>query len=677
MPQYLKDYGERLVELGYRIVPLPPGSKGPHRKGWPKFNPDAAQVRQWYSNGSANDGIGVLAATTPAIDVDILDLEVADLMSQEIDRIFAGQALMTRTGKAPKFLIPFRSDEPFRKLSSSVYTDGTHEHKVEILGDGQQWVAYHIHPDTGKPYQWFDGIGENGIRSVGRADLPVLTRGDAQRVIDAFEVLAANKIRSGKWRLRTTAADRVEKPLTDDPFVDQPVGKSDSEVASLLARHPNADSDYDHWFKVLAAVHHELSDAGRELAYEWSSSSSKHTDEKFDTTWNSLGAYTGRQITLRSLLKDDKPTLAEPTAADLAFCFYAGDEYSIDFAGGPELVEDVLPERGIAMVYGPSGKGKTFWTLDIAFHVHNGARWRDKDVKQGDVMYVAAEAGRGIKKRIQAVRTLHPDWRAPFIADAAPNLSSLTSIQAVRDAACAAGSPAMLIVDTMSASFEGDDSSQKDVAQMIRNLKILADDLQCLVVFVHHTTKDGGSFRGSGVLYNDVDAVLELESTGEGAERKQWVTQRKHREGEDGKSYPFRLVISEPLAFKPNGKPVTSCTIEQESYKPEPKKEGRKSRSGDFETAENYRTARIYLHIIEELVGLGDANVDENDVISAIQSDPELNPMGYEDKPAKRSIQRTLHTLGEKGKITKEGRWIRVCRNYHTLAHPTRTAYTP
>src|SRR5271167_4861640 len=41
--QYLKQYGERLVELGYRIVPLPPGSKGPKRKGWPQMHADAAQ----------------------------------------------------------------------------------------------------------------------------------------------------------------------------------------------------------------------------------------------------------------------------------------------------------------------------------------------------------------------------------------------------------------------------------------------------------------------------------------------------------------------------------------------------------------------------------------------------------------------------------------------------------
>lgn len=351
----------------------------------------------------------------------------------------------------------------------------------------------------------------------------------------------------------------------------------------------------------------------------------------------------------------------KPTETDLAFRFHSGDDYAQDFNAAPELVEDVFPERGIAMVYGPSGKGKTFWTLDLAFHVHNGAKWRDKDVVQGDVMYVAAEAGRGIKKRIQAVKRIHPEWRAPFVADLAPDLASATSLEAVRDAANAAGHPAIVIIDTMSASFEGDDSSQADVAKMIRNLKILSDALECLVLFVHHTTKDGASYRGSGVLFANVDAVLELVSEGEGAERRQWMTQRKHREGEDGKSYPFALRISEPLATKPNGKPVTSCTVEQIEHDGTLTRKEKRSTGGKFETSENYATARHFLSVIQEEVGLGDANIDENDVIAAIQRDEKENKSGFDDHPPVSNIKRTLLTLAKLGKIRKEGRWIRVC----------------
>jgi KaiC/GvpD/RAD55 family RecA-like ATPase len=665
MPQYFKEHGERLVELGYRIVPLPPGSKGPNRKGWPKFELTAESVRKMAANGSAHDGVGVLAATTPAIDVDILDEEVAQQMSDEIDRIFAGQALMTRTGRAPKFLIPFRSDEPFRKLTSKVYSDGKHEHKVEILGDGQQWVAYHIHPGTELPYAWWDGVADDGIVSVALTALPLLSRSDGQRVIDAFELLAAGMVAAGRWAANSTPAVRIREDVArDDPFAGFAEPVSDLTRAQIEALVHKCDSSaYDRWIDVGMMLHHQYAagEEGFEIWEAWSANAHNYDAEAMRPHWESFGNSSAAPRTIRGLLKEfGQPKSAEPTDADRAFRFYAGDDYATDFNAAPEIVEDVLPDRGIAMVYGPSGKGKTFWTLDLAFHVHNGERWRDKDVACGDVMYVAAEAGRGIKKRIHAVKRLHPEWRAPFVADIAPDLASAVSLEAVRDAALAAGSPRIVIIDTMSASFEGDDSSQQDIAKMMRNLKTLSDALECLVVFVHHTTKDGASYRGSGVLFANVDAVLELVSEGEGAERKQWVTQRKHREGEDGKSYPFSLKVSEPLAFKPNGKPITSCTVEQEDYKPVTKP-SKKPRGGEFETSQVYATARHFLSVIQDEIGMGDVGIDEQDVILAIQKDEKDNKSGFEDYPPVSNIKRTLLTLAKQGKIRREGRWIRLC----------------
>ena len=73
-----------------------------------------------------------------------------------------------------------------------------------------------------------------------------------------------------------------------------------------------------------------------------------------------------------------------------------------------------------------------------------------------------------------------------------------------------------------------------------------------------------------------------------------------------------------------------------------------------------YGKARKYLSIIEDLVGLGGANVDETDVITAIQDDETVNPLKEPDNPRPDSIKRTLLRLGDLGKIHKEGRWIRL-----------------
>jgi hypothetical protein len=664
MPQYLKDFGERLCELGYHVLPVRPGTKGVTEKNWPNTYADAQQIRKWYTNGHAPSGVSINAKYCPLIDVDVLDEEVAQAMSDAIDRIFAGEPnLMTRTGLAPKFGVPMQSDGSIRKISSAVYTDGTHDHKVEILGDGQQWVAYHEHPDTRRPYEWWDGIDGSGIISHRRTQLPLLTADDARAVVEAFELLAAARVQAGAWRKKSgDVVERREHVAHEkDPFRDQPLGRSATEVASLLKQLPNDDLDYQDWLDALCGVHHELQDEGREIAYAWSITSAKHSDEKFDKTWDSLGRYKGAPITLRSVIfrVNQKKKAAEQKERAAGFVFHPGASYSKDFIGGPEVVEDVLPACGTGMFYGPSGGGKTFWILDLAFHVQNGVQWRDKDVAQGDVMYIAAEAGRGIKKRIRGVLNAHPDWQAPFFADMAPDLSSLEWIETIRDAATKAGKPSIIIIDTMSASFAGDDSSQADVAPMVRNLTFLSQALNCFVLFVHHTTKEGSSWRGSGAFFADVDAVLELVQEENG---RQHVVQRKHRDGEMGKKYPFKLRVTEPLGLKANGKEITTCLIEQEDREASPRAEKTAGGTATFDVSEKYAKARHFLRIIEDIVGLDDTNVDESDVIVAIQADKDVNPLCEPDHPKVSNIKRTLLTLAEKGKIRREGRWIRLCR---------------
>jgi len=129
----------------------------------------------------------------------------------------------------------------------------------------------------------------------------------------------------------------------------------------------------------------------------------------------------------------------------------------------------------------------------------------------------------------------------------------------------------MVVIDTMSASFQGDDSSQQETAIMIQNCTFMAKTLNCLVAFVHHSKKDNASFRGSGVLFNDVDAVVEVTAEGEGEQRKHCAQVVKQKDDEMGQRYGFRLHKSEPLGFKPNGKPITSCTIEQMDAAPKAK----------------------------------------------------------------------------------------------------------
>lgn len=67
------------------------------------------------------------------------------------------------------------------------------------------------------------------------------------------------------------------------------------------------------------------------------------------------------------------------------------------------LVKGWLARGAVSMLYGPSNTGKSFLALDIAYHVAKGVPWGGRRVRQGNVLYVAAEGGSGFNNRVAAL----------------------------------------------------------------------------------------------------------------------------------------------------------------------------------------------------------------------------------------------------------------------------------
>lgn len=665
MTQYLKLYGETLVELGYTVLPIRPGTKRPDIKDWPRHATTAADVRAWYSNGRSQHGVGINARNTPAIDVDVLDVRVADEMSRAIDEIFPGVPLMTRTGLAPKFLIPFRSDEPFKKLTSTVYTDGTHEHKVEILGDGQQWVAYHVHPDSGQPYAWFDGVGDDGIRGVSTRDLPHLTRELAQRVIDAFEALAAEQLVAGRWHAVSSApAERADR-LADDPFAPEapPTDLSRSEIEWLLSKRDA--HGYAYWIKVGMMLHHHFSgeEEGFEIWNAWSSKADNYDAENMRGHWDSFGHRTDAPATFRQLIAEH----GQPPKAELSAPYEKGAIIPAPkFAGAGTMewhIKHVLPKRALTVVYGAPGSSKSFFVLDMVAHVCRGLQWRQHRTKHSRALYVVAEGAEGFRTRLAAYQqhhgvTLDDLYVRPggfLLADHALELA-----QQVKDL----GDIGVIVIDTLAAVTPGaNENTSEDMGRAIAAANLMTQTCGAAVILIHHANKQG-ELRGWSGLLAAADNTIRIEYDREKNLRTAHI--EKMKEAKSGEPYGYRLEVVD-LGTDEDGDAITSCVVvETEETAPNTSGQGgsrkeRKSRSGDFETSRNYDKARHYLRIIEEIAGLSGANLDEAEVITAIQKDKIVNPMEEENHPTKKNIIPTLRTLAQLGKIEKEGRWIRLC----------------
>lgn len=153
-------------------------------------------------------------------------------------------------------------------------------------------------------------------------------------------------------------------------------------------------------------------------------------------------------------------------------------------------VKHLVPARGLGFIFGASGTFKSFIALDYALHRAYGMPWLGRKTKQAVPVYLAAEGGAGLIRRIKA---WHMDrgmnWQdCPMRVVIVP-LTLRTQASALRVAIQETGiEPGDLIVDTMSQTFTGNENSNDEVAEFLRALGTeLRDGLGCTVTVVHHT----------------------------------------------------------------------------------------------------------------------------------------------------------------------------------------------
>lgn len=326
-----------LVRGGYSVIPLGYAEKRPTGDGWVDTITTLESLRSWPERGN----IGVLTARTPAVDLDIKDAEFCERFELWVLKQ-VGDAPV-RVGLAPKRLLVFRTLEPFRKVQSRAWIDAKGEtHRVEVLGQGQQFVAFGVHPDTRKPYRW---ITEEDPRTLAVDDLPLIDRDAAATIVAEFErrAEAAGWKPKGPKQLAGAAEDDDLDFLRPKPDLDG------EELRRVVELFENPGRDYDLWIKVGAALHHQTDGHpdGLELWHEWSSRSPLYDARACDSKWSSFGRYQGRKTTVAFLLaetRDARRTAerAEKTAETQDQ--RAAIRTAIEAAGtGDTLLDNVLP----------------------------------------------------------------------------------------------------------------------------------------------------------------------------------------------------------------------------------------------------------------------------------------------------------------------------------------------
>ena len=232
------------------------------------------------------------------------------------------------------------------------------------------------------------------------------------------------------------------------------------------------------------------------------------------------------------------------------------------------IIKDVIGEATMSVVYGPSNSGKTFFALDMAYHIAIGAEWRGQRVRGGGVLYLAAEGGKGLLNRISALKRTHGVCDVPLAVKRAglDLLKSEADLQHIVDLAREVNERAplrIIIIDTLSRVIAGgDENSAQDMTALIRNIGAIQEATQAHICIVHHTGKDTArGARGHSSLRAATDTEIEVEvsDTDDGPTRAANVT--KQRDYNGGQVYPFTLKMVE-LGQDNDGDQVTSCVVE-------------------------------------------------------------------------------------------------------------------
>jgi hypothetical protein len=255
------------------------------------------------------------------VDIDSQDEEVVRQMHEFVTRRLG--PTIERIGLAPKTLLVYRTDAPFAKVTSNDYIDTKgRKARLEILGDGQQFVALAIHPDTKKPYRWKD---QKGVHNTPVADLPLITHEDALAIRAEFEKLARERNWQEKKTLRRIDGGSTGKIDYDNPFL-QDAQKVDLNIADLRARLQlvEGSEDYETWTQVGMALYHQFDgqDEGLALWDEWSSTAMNYDPDAVRSKWPTFEIEgKGRApVTAKLILKLAKQTEEELISKNLDEC---------------------------------------------------------------------------------------------------------------------------------------------------------------------------------------------------------------------------------------------------------------------------------------------------------------------------------------------------------------------
>lgn len=255
----------------------------------------------------------------------------------------------------------------------------------------------------------------------------------------------------------------------------------------------------------------------------------------------------------------------------------------------------------VGMIFGPSGEGKTFVTIDLLISLVKGrGKWAGKFAinRPMNICYATGEGFNGIPPRLKACadhyNLTREDLNRIQLYKEIPILTGQSSdevhihnfiIQQLQIQSYGSQKLDVLVLDTLHNAAPGaQENDNTEMGLVIRLAKLASKELGCLVLLVHHAGKNG-DYRGASALRGDMNFMLKI--TGEKKRKMEWF---KTKEGENWGQVLFDLKPHmDTVIIKWEGdNPILSAIIE----------------AFEFTTDEHLNTGSLVTCLIEN-VGMG------------------------------------------------------------------------
>lgn len=436
-------------------------------------------------------------------------------------------------------------------------------------------------------------------------------------------------------------------------------GMSPEQITELLNKLPD-DLHYEDWRNVGMAVHHETEGEGFDIWHEWSMNSPKYTSQEYcQGKWLSFGINTSAEYTtmgtvLQMIREAGNETGFETASADEfealpmpkggKFRITSDDEFAAQESSLKWLVKGFLPKAMLGVLFGESGAGKSFATLDMCAAISRGLEtWNGHRVTAGRVLYVVAEGVSGFRQRIKAYTHQHAIKKIGMdvIYDVTPNLMDVSQVTDLIKEVCEREPYDLIVMDTFAQVTAGaNENSGEDVGMALAQCKRLAHRSGAMVLLVHHSGKDAS--KGSRG-HSSIKAACDVELQVERGKDTRSITTSKMKDGQEGLSYIFNL-HTVVLGQDEDGDDITSCIVEFKGPGKVVPEESKK-KTGKNELS--------LLDAIHNVLGMGDvkAGVETSRVHDEFcaQFDPSKK-QNYKNQ----AFNRAKETLLEKGAIFEE-----------------------